>query len=104
MRPKVKMNPFAVWAMVFNMTEGRFFTVEFFKKNGELRRLNGRIFQYIDPTSANRHIIVRDIQAHKRGEEGYRKIDPGRINAFKCGNFQIGTFELRECRFFPKGE
>ena len=88
MRPtKVAPNPFAIWASILNTTEGRFFTVEFVKKNGTLRRLNGRIFEYIDPNSGATHLIVKDVQ-----RKGFRKIDPRTVRAFKCGNFKVGRF------------
>lgn len=90
MNPKKPMNPFALWASIFNATEGRFFTVEYIKKDGSLRRLNGRIFEKIDPASAGTHIIVTDV--HIAPKKNKRKIDPKTIRAFRSGGFKIGRF------------
>lgn len=87
MNPRKPMNAFSLWAALFNATEGRFFTVEFVKKDGSLRRLNGRIFEKIDPQAKLEHIVVKDVHA-----KGYRKIDPKTIRAFKSGGFKIGRF------------
>ena len=95
--PKRKIDAFAIWASILNATEGRFFTVLYRKKDGSLRRLNGRIYEKIDATKGFQHLIVRDVQLRKgdKSEGGYRKIDPHTIIAFKCSDFQIGQFGRR---------
>ncbi len=93
MNPRKPMNPFSLWAEIMNATEGRFFTVEFIKKDGTLRRLNGRIFEKIDPAAGHVHIVVKDVHVARKGnKKGYRKIDPKTIRAFKSGGFKIGRF------------
>ena len=92
--PKNKINAFALLAPILNATEGKFFSVEYRKKDGSLRRLNGRIYEKIDPTKDFQHLIVRDVKLDKgaKSNGGYRKIDPNTILAFKCGDFKIGRF------------
>lgn len=90
--PKKKINASAIWAHILNATEGRFFVVVYRKKDGSVRRLNGRIYEKINPDKDYRHLIVRDVQLRKgnKSDGGYRKVDPQTILAFKCGDFQIG--------------
>ena len=90
MNPKLALSPFATWARIFNSTEGRFFTVRFIKGDGEVRKLNGRIFAKIDETKNLKHILVRDVHT-KAGDEGIRKVDPTSILSFKCAGFEIGS-------------
>lgn len=96
MRPRNNsIDAWRIWANILNDTEGRFFTIEWVKKDGSLRRMNGRIFEYVNPNSDRGHIIVKDVaisRQHDSSDPGYRKIDPRRIRAFKCGSFQLGVF------------
>lgn len=102
--PKKKINAFAVWADILNATEGRFFVVEYRKKDGSIRRLNGRIYEKIDRTKDFQHLIVRDVKLKKgnKSEGGYRKIDPNNILAFRCGSFRLGVF-LEQIEANPTG-
>lgn len=95
MRPtKVKMSPFKIWASIFNMTEGRFFTVVYRKKDGSIRRLNGRIFEKISLNEEHEHLVVTDVKAQPDERGGkFRKVDPKHIIGFKCSEFSIGSYE-----------
>lgn len=71
---------------------GKFFTVKFIKKNGELRELNGRLgvkkhlkggeLGY-DPAAFN-YIIVFDVVA-----KGYRTINVDTVTELTCNKNQI---------------
>lgn len=92
--PTKKIDAFALWGNILNATEGRFFVIQYRKKDGSIRRLNGRIYEKIDVNKGFRHLIVRDVQLKRKGKSsGYRKVDPNTIIAFKCGPFQIGEFK-----------
>lgn len=102
--PSKKINLFGIWAQIFNATEGRFFKIEFRKKDGTTRILNGRIYEKMNPEKEHKHLIVRDVQVHRRdpSDQGYRKIDPSSIVAFKCGNFQFGQFSSEVWTISPQ--
>lgn len=81
------MTNFETWAHILNELKGKFFAVEYLKKDGSVRRLNGKVYEVIKPEKNYRHLIVKDMKKH-----GYRKVDPNTIKALKCGQFKIGSF------------
>lgn len=89
------LSPFKIWGDIFNRTDGRIFTVIYRKKDGSIRKLNGRIYEDIDLSEDQSHLIVTDMQAEADSRGGkFRKVDPKHIIGFKCGECSIGTYEL----------
>lgn len=75
------------------MNTGKFFTVEFVKKDGTLRKMLARMgvtkHHRTDGTPSTtahieKYVTVYDIQA-----EGYRNINLETIVSFKCGEVQV---------------
>ena len=69
-------------------TQGKFFTVEFVKKDGSNRKMLARTGVKKGLVGAGRSklladnlVCVYDIQA-----KGYRTIDVSRVSSFKCGS------------------
>lgn len=80
------MNDFLLWGSLFNSCKGRFFSVCFRKKNGQLRKINGNVATItVDPRSDTQYITVFDVQ-----NRGYRRVNTKTIKSFKCGNIQVG--------------
>jgi len=80
------MNLHEVWRHLFNKTRGRFFTVEFIKQDGSIRKLNGKLRKMIQPQEidSSGHIVVWD--TNKRA---YRKVNLSTINSFVCQELSI---------------
>ena len=74
---------FNIWYGIFKSTGGRFFTVEFTKKNGDIRVLNGKIKNLSTGKDSN-HITIWD-RVHK----SWRKVNVNTIRKFQCGNLVI---------------
>ncbi len=77
-------------------TNGKFFTVEFIKKDGTLRKLTGRlgVKKYLTggvSTVAHKpeYITVYDVQ-----NKGYRNVNLDTIKSFKCGAVVVSVAAL----------
>ena len=78
-------------------TKGRFFTIFFLKRNGELRKMTCRTgvrkclkgndgVGALRAKSSNTNLVsVFEMQIN-----GYRSFDLERVVSFKCGNIEIG--------------
>lgn len=74
------------FANIINKTNGRFFHVAFYKKDGSLRILNGQSC-HIDLESLNEgYITVFDIK-----KRAWRRIRTDSVVSFKCGNHMISS-------------
>ena len=79
---------------LIEQTRGKFFTVQFVKKNGEHRRLVGRLGVRchahggklkFDPNGLGL-VNVYDMQAH-----GYRFVNLATVHYFRCGSSEAGS-------------
>jgi len=75
-----------IWLRLFNLSAGRFFTVQFVKQDGYLRILNGKIPSKVSAkdVDVSGHIVVLDV---KKGQ--YRKVNLKTIQAFRCSEIVI---------------
>ena len=78
---------------LINKTNGKWFTVSFIKKNGDLRHMTCRtgVHKYVTGTGMAYNPKEHDLQvvweraADKDGKEAYRMIHVPSILSFKCG-------------------
>lgn len=85
-----QMKQFISW------TNGRFFTVEFVKKDGSVRRMNCRtgVKRYSNggrPTTAH---IAKYVTVYDVVKRGYRTINADRILSLKCGGTEFRNKDL----------
>jgi hypothetical protein len=73
---------------IIEQAKGKFFVAKFVKKNGEIRKMNGRlgVKKYLkggESTSKDKEnlVVVYDVQ-----KKGYRTINLDTMFYFKCGN------------------
>ena len=76
-----QMKQFVEW------TNGRFFTIVFTKKNGQIRKMNCRlgVKKYLknganSSSHIEKYITVYDMQAR-----GYRNVNLARVHSIRCG-------------------
>lgn len=65
---------------------GRFLTVEFIKKNGENRVLNGQVDNRVDGTASTLdkpYIVIRDMKAKSDADDGYRNVNLSTVLSVK---------------------
>ena len=72
-----------IWIRIFNKTRGRFFGVDYYKKDGSFRSLNGKVGR-IDSVDGERFLTVWDAK-----NNGWRKVNLETIRAFRCGELSI---------------